>query len=106
MIAGAKQGNPVTEWRTNISKLLSSRLRRNIAPDKTVMTKAKTIYKCMKRNITILPLFGRISSFKGIRIRAPNYRSSILFGQIFGAEKIWRNWRNLPEIAKLNPRQI
>ena len=24
----------------------------------------------------------------------------------FGAEKIWRNWRNLPEIAKLNPLQI
>ena len=24
----------------------------------------------------------------------------------FGAEKIWRNWRNLPEIAKLNPHQI
>ena len=24
----------------------------------------------------------------------------------FGAEKIWRNWRNLPEIVKLNPCQI
>ena len=24
----------------------------------------------------------------------------------FGAEEILRNWRNWPEIAKLNPRQI
>lgn len=44
LIAGAKQGNPIDEWKTNIAKLLRS--KRNINPaGSSVITKAKTIYK-------------------------------------------------------------
>lgn len=43
LIAGAKQGNPIDEWKTNIAKLLRS--RRNVPLGSSVITKAKTIYK-------------------------------------------------------------
>ena len=45
LMAGARQGNPIAEWRTNISKLLSGRSKRYIGNGKTIATKAKTIYK-------------------------------------------------------------
>lgn len=43
LIAGGKQDNPISEWKTNIAKLLRS--KRDIAQGDTLITKAKKIYK-------------------------------------------------------------
>lgn len=41
--AGARQDNPINEWKSNLAKLLRS--RRNIHETSSIISKAKTIYK-------------------------------------------------------------
>ena len=45
LIAGAKQGTPLSDWKTNVSKLLTGRYKRDGSLDQTVITRAVTIYK-------------------------------------------------------------
>lgn len=45
LIAGTKQGTPLSDWKTNVSKLLTGRYKRDGSLDQTVITRAVTIYK-------------------------------------------------------------